>query len=432
MNRAPVHPGGVGRVEKGEVTTRTLLTGSHATATHALQAKREDLFSPLMINIGPSHPAMHGTIRIAALLEGEIIRDADVQVGFLHRGFEKECEQRLYNQDVIYTDRLNYVSPMICNVGFCLAVESLLQVEVPDRCKYLRVIASEISRISDHLTNIGAFSMELGALTIFLYLIKARELMYDLHEALCGARVTTNYCRVGGVAADMPKGFADQCRRSFAAVRQILAETHELATRNPLFVQRLRGTGVIGRKEAISLGVTGPILRATGVPYDVRKDQPYLVYDRLAFEVPVAEEGDNLARYLIRMEEIEQSMRLVEQSLEQMPDGLYYVDDPAVFLPPKEEVYGSIEGLMSHFKLIMPGHGVRVPAGETYVAVEGGTGELGFYIVSDGSEKPYRVHCRSPGFVNMGALREMIIGGYVADLVPTFGSVNMIGGETDR
>lgn len=388
--------------------------------------------STFELQIGPSHPAMHGTIRIVAQLDGETIRDADVQVGYLHRGFEKECEQRSYNQDIIYTDRLNYVSPMLNNVGFCLAVEKLLGLEVPPRCKTIRVIGCEISRIADHLTNIGAFSMELGALTIFTYALKARELMYDLHEALCGARVTTNFSRVGGVAHDLPEGFEDLCAKAFSKTRRILSDIEELATRNAIFLKRLQGTGVISQELALSHGFTGPLLRATGVPYDLRKTDPYLAYGELDFEVPVGRHGDNYDRYLVRMEEVRQSMRLVEQALQKMPEGLYYIDDPAIFLPPKSAVYGSIEGLMAHFKLIMPGHGLRVPRGEVYSAVEGANGELGFYIVSDGTERPYRVHCRAPSFILMGGLREMARGGQVADLVPTFGSVNMIGGECDR
>jgi NADH:ubiquinone oxidoreductase subunit D/NADH:ubiquinone oxidoreductase subunit C len=435
----------------------------------------------MMLNVGPAHPAMHGIIRIVAKLDGERVRDAEVEIGYLHRGFEKMAEVVDFNGVIPYTDRLNYVSPLINNMGYCMAVEKLLGVSVPERCHYIRVILSEISRITDHLTCVGASAMELGAFTVFLYMIKAREYLWELVESATGARLTVSYGRVGGVKADLPEGFAPACHSAFAATRKVLAEANGLLTRNRIFMDRMNGTGVIGAAEAISYGITGPFLRATGADYDVRKDCPYAVYDRLPFDVPVGSRGDNMDRYLVRMEEMEQSMRIVEAALRDMPTGPVQADveagrpmpaagmvdlakvgdiaaisgrsaapDPTlegsgrdrypsiatgerrVFLPPKEDTYGNIEGLMQHFKLVMYGHGVRPPHGEVYFPVEGGNGELGFYVVSDGAACAYRVRVRPPCFAIMSALPKLLIGDMVADIIPTFGSVNMIGGELDR
>jgi NADH-quinone oxidoreductase subunit D len=449
----------------------------------------------MLLNVGPAHPAMHGIIRIVVRLDGERIRDADVEIGYLHRGFEKMAETVDYNGVMPYTDRLNYVSPLINNMGYCMAVEKLLGIAVPERCHYIRVILSEISRLTDHLTCVGATAMELGAFTVFLYMIKAREYLWELVEMVTGARLTVSYCRVGGVKGDLPDGFADGCRKAFEETRRVLAEADALLTRNRIFVDRMSGTGRISAEDAISYGITGPFLRGCGVDYDVRKDCPYAVYDRLDFDVPVGTRGDNFDRYLVRMEEMHQSMRIVEQALRDIPPGPFLttpdtglvpttrasnaselgpaipaaemvdqakvgnikaiadaraITDPTldgatkplhvhiaaaekrVFLPPKEDTYGNIEGLMQHFKLVMYGHGVRPPKGEVYFPVEGANGELGFYVVSDGSSAPYRVRVRPPCFAIMSALPKLLIGDMMADLTPTFGSVNMIGGELDR
>lgn len=384
----------------------------------------------IVLNIGPSHPAMHGIIRIIAKIEGERVVDSDVEIGYLHRGFEKTCENVTYNQVVPYTDRLNYVSPLINNVGYALAVEKLMGLDVPERCKYIRVIASELSRITDHLTCIAANAMELGAFTIYFYLIKSREELYQVIDELSGGRITTNFTRIGGVTRDLPEGFRERVSAVFKNLKTALAETHRLLTRNRIFMDRMCGTGVISKEDAIALSFTGPVLRSTGVPYDVRKAQPYLVYDRFDFDIPVGSKGDNYDRYLVRMEEMNQSMRIVEQALDQIPEGPIQINDNGVTLPPKNEVYGSIEGLMAHFKLIF--EGVKPPKGEVYFAVEGANGELGFYIVSDGSGKPYRLRVRPPCFALMQGLSKMINGGYVADIIATFGQINMIAGECER
>jgi NADH-quinone oxidoreductase subunit D len=434
----------------------------------------------LTVGVGPAHPAMHGIIRILTELDGEVIRKADVEIGYLHRAFEKDCEVGGYNNAIPYTDRLNYVSPLINNFGYASAVEKLLGIDVTERCKYIRVIMSEISRICDHLTCVGASAMELGAFTVFLYMIKAREFLWELVEDVTGARLTISYGRVGGVKADLPDGFTEKTRHAFKQVREVLDEVHRLLTGNRIFMDRMVGVGALSRDETVAYAITGPLLRAVGVPYDVRKAQPYYVYDRIEFEVPTRPEGDNYARYLVRMAEMEQAMRIVEQALDAIPGGAINVDfegrplDPAsyvdqgkqgkteglllipltlspnlqgqdraaqarvnvgdkrVVLPPKETTYGSIEGLMNHFMLVMEGYGIRPPAGEAYFPVEGANGELGFYVVSDGGDRPYRVRCRPPCLMPMAALPRMIENEMVADLVPTFGSVNMIGGELDR
>ena len=435
----------------------------------------------MLLNVGPAHPAMHGIIRIVAKLDGEQIEDAEVEIGYLHRGFEKMAETVDYNGVMPYTDRLNYVSPLINNMGYCMAVEKLLGISVPERCHYVRVILSEISRLSDHLTCVGATAMELGAFSVFLYMIKAREYLWELVEKVTGARLTVSYCRVGGVKADLPDDFAEPCRKAFEETRKVLAEADGLLTRNRIFTDRMTGTGVISVDDAVGYGITGPFLRASGADYDVRKDCPYAVYDRIPFDVPVGSKGDNMDRYLVRMEEMQQSMRIVETALADIPPGPVMVnpetgrpipaaqmvdlakagdiraisgrpavvdptlegasraeypsiaaDEKRVVLPAKEDTYGNIEGLMNHFKLVMLGHGLRPPKGEVYFPVEGANGELGFYVVSDGDGRPYRVRVRPPCFAIMSALPHLLVGGMMADMVPTFGSVNMIGGELDR
>jgi len=434
----------------------------------------------MLLNVGPSHPAMHGVIRLIMELDGEKIKDVEVEIGYLHRAFEKMCETVMYTQCFPYTDRLNYVSPLINNVGFALTVEKLLGIDIPERAKYIRVIMSEISRVTDHLTCIGASAMELGSMSVFLYMIKAREFLWELVEEITGARLTISYVRIGGVKADLTEGFVDKTFQKIAEVRKVLIEADELLTRNRIFFDRMKGLGKISREDAIAYGITGPFLRSTGVNYDVRKASPYLVYDKLDFEVPLGTQGDNLDRYFVRMAEMEQSLRIIEQCFQQIPDGPIAADltgavipaaqmvdsakmgqteglmedevslDPTlqggtkkyydainanrkdIVLPAKENTYGNIEGLMNHFKLVMYGHGIRPPVGEAYFPVEGANGELGFYIVSDGRDNPWRVRVHPPCFPIMAALPKCLIGEMMADLVPTFGSVNMIAGELDR
>ncbi len=382
------------------------------------------------LQMGPSHPASHGTVKFDLKLDGERVQDCDVEIGYLHRGFEKMCEQGTWTQCFPYTDRLNYASPLLNNVGFALAVEKLLGVQITERCQYLRVIMSEISRIADHLTCLGMAASEVGAVTVGFLTIESRELLYDLIEAVTGARVTVNWCRVGGVATDLPDDFKGRLSAAFDSLDAVMMDCDKLLTRNRVFIDRMSNVGALPPEELISYGVTGPLLRASGVPYDLRKREPYLVYDRFDFEIPTGERGDNYDRFNVRFREIYQAKRIVEQAVAQLPEGPVMIDDPRIVLPPKERVYNSIEGLMNHFKLIM--EGIKIPAGEAYQAVEGGNGELGFYVVSDGSGRPYRVRVRPPCFLAMGALNKMLIGHMIPDIIVTFGMINMIGGECDR
>ena len=380
--------------------------------------------------MGPSHPSTHGTVKITLKLDGERITDSQIEVGYLHRGFEKECEAGEYHQAIPYTDRLNYASPMINNVGYCLAVEKLFGIEAPPRAQYVRTIASELSRMGDHFTCIGAGALELAAMTPFLYCVEAREHIWDLHEALCGARVTTNYVRVGGLQRDLPPGFQDLCRQKVREAFALFADVDALLTRNPIFRERMEGTGKLPAAALVAYGVTGPLLRAAGVALDLRRSQPYLVYDRLDFDVPVGTTGDNYDRYLVRVEELRQSARMVEQCLKDLPEGPVDIDDHRLRWPAKSKVFNRMEELIDQFKLVT--EGMRPPAGEVYHAVEGANGELGFYLVSNGSGRPWKCRCRAPSFSNTQAMRDMIQGALLADVVPTFDMINMIGGECDR
>jgi len=395
------------------------------------QASLELDADPMRLNMGPSHPAMHGTIRMVMDLDGENLISLDVQPGYLHRGFEKSCERGTWAQVFPYADRLNYVSPMLNNVGWSLAVEKLLGIEVPERCQYYRVVLGELSRIADHFTCNGASAMELGAFTPFLWLLKVRDWVWDILERETGARMTHSFGRIGGMAAPPTSNFKDDVRQLIPEIFKVVKETEIMLLRNRIFLDRMQGVGVLTKEQALSYGCTGPVARSTGIPYDVRKDHPYLVYDRFDFDVPIGEDGDNWDRFMVRLEEIRQSVRIIEQALEQMPDdGPVNVDDPLIVYPDKQEVYTTIEATIAHFKLVM--EGLRVPKGEVYSFTEGGNGELGFHIVSDGSGTPYRVRVRPPCWYNLAASREMLLGGMIADIIPTFGSVNMIGGECDR
>ena len=386
----------------------------------------------MTLNMGPSHPAMHGTVRIVLTVDGETVVKSDVQPGYLHRCFEKESEHATYTQIFPYTDRLNYVSPMINNVGYAMAVEKLLGLtnKLPKRAEYIRVIVSEVSRITDHLTCIGASAMELGAFTPFLYLLKCREWLYGLLEKVSGARLTHSYVRVGGVSKDLPEGWLAELEFTLTKIEASLIECEAMLNNNKIFRDRMAGIGKLTREEAIATGCTGPIARACGLDYDVRKDYPYSVYPELEFDVPVGTTGDCFDRYLVRIEELKQSIRILRQCQKQIPDGPIMVDDHRVALPPKTDTYNTIESMIRHFKHIFDG--IKVPPGESYTFVEGGNGELGFYIVADGSGRPYKCYCRSPSFVHLATAGKLIHGHLIADIVPIFGMINMIGGECDK
>jgi NADH-quinone oxidoreductase subunit D len=386
---------------------------------------------PMRLNMGPSHPAMHGTIRMVLDLDGEVIKNLDIQPGYLHRGFEKSCERGTWTQVYPYADRLNYVSPMLNNVGFSLAVEKLIGIQVPERCKVYRVILGELSRITDHLTCNGAMAMELGAFTPFLWMIKVRDWVWDILEKETGARMTHSFGRIGGMAQPPTETLKQDIRDILPEVERVLVESEALLVRNRIFLDRMQDVGKLSQAQALSIGVTGPMLRATGIDYDVRKANPYSGYDTYDFEIPIGHDGDTFDRFMVRMEEMRQSCRILAQAIERLADdGPINVDDPRIILPPKEEVYTTIEATIAHFKLVM--EGVKPPRGDVYGYTEGGNGEIGYYIVSDGSGTPYRVRCRPPSFINLKAAEVMIRGTMIADIVPVFGSVNMIGGECDR
>jgi NADH-quinone oxidoreductase subunit D len=384
----------------------------------------------VIVNIGPSHPATHGTIQIVAELSGERVIRTDLHCGYLHRGFEKECESHTWHNLIPYVDRLNYCSALINDFAYCEAVEKLMGIEITPRCRYLRTLLAEYSRIADHLTCIAAALMELGAMTAFLYLVTIRDYIYEHLADLTGARVTYSYGRIGGLAHDLPEGWLERLEQILVEMDTFTGRVHGLVDRNRIFIDRMRDVGVLTAAEAVNWGFTGPILRSTGAPRDLRKDTPYLAYAELDFEVPVGIKGDNYDRYYVRMREIDESAHMIRQLVELLPDGPLCVDDRRCTFPDKKLVYTQIESLINHFKLVMDGP--QVPPGEVYSAHEGANGELGFYLVSVGGGVPWKVHCRSPSFVHMGGAHRMLDGYQLADVVPTFGSINMIGGECDR
>lgn len=390
----------------------------------------EDVFETVTLNMGPSHPAMHGTLRTVLRLDGETIVAAESECGYLHRCFEKMSESHTYSQVIPYTDRLNYCSPMINGNGYARAVELMLGVEIPPRAKAVRTVLSEFSRIMDHLVCIGANLVDLGGLTNFWYAFQGREQIYSLLEACCGARLTSSYARIGGLSNDVPANFVEWCRTLVASVRKQIDDVDVLVTNNRIIHKRLRGTGLVTKAQALAWGFTGPCLRASGVPYDVRKDKPYDWYGEVDFDVPIMTDGDNYARYLVRMEEMRQSLRIIEQVIAKLPGGPIVSDDYRVVLPPKEMVYNEMEALIYHFKVVF--EGIKVPAGEIYSSTEGGNGELGYSIVSDGSGSPYRVKVRPPCFPLFAAFEKIIIGGMMSDAVATIGLLNIIAGELDR
>ena len=387
---------------------------------------------PMVLNFGPQHPATHGTLRIVVELDGETVLKAVPHLGYLHTGFEKLGEYQDYNQFIVVTDRMNYLSPLSNNFGYVLAVEALLGIRVPKRCEYIRVILAELSRIADHLVWLGMGALDLGAFTVMLYGFEQRELLYNIFEKTTGARLTTSYTRVGGLLRDVYDGFEADVRAFIRDFPKKLREVHTLLTRNRIWMDRTKEVGVVSTEGAIDYGLTGPCLRGSGVDWDLRKAQPYSSYEDFQFDVPVGANGDVYDRYLVRMEEMAQSARIVEQALSKLPGGPVNVENFKITLPPKADAYGHIEGLIHHFKLIMEGHGIQPPKGEVYRATESPNGELGFYIVSDGSGQAYRIRIRPPSFLHFQVVPHMIEGGMVSDIVAVLGSLNIIAGELDR
>ncbi|MCU0962061.1 MAG: NADH dehydrogenase (quinone) subunit D [Pirellulaceae bacterium] len=385
------------------------------------------------LNFGPQHPATHTTLRILLTLDGERVVDAVPDIGYLHSGFEKIGEHLDYNQYVTVTDRMNYISPMANNVAWHHAVEKLLGIELTPRCQYLRVIIAELARISDHLLCVGAMGLDVGAFTFFLYGFYERERIYDIFEALCGARFTNSYTRVGGVMHDITPGTVEKIRDFLARFPATLEDMERLLTRNRIFVDRTQGVGVLTREEAINRGASGPVARASGVTRDLRKDEPYLAYRDFDFQVCCSRAGDCYARYLVRIHEMRESLRIVHQALENLPAGPVNVGiDRRVNLPDKSRVYQTIEGTITHFELVMSNRGFTVPCEEAYGAVEAPNGELGFYVVGDGSNVAYRARCRPPSFVHFALFPHLIRGHTLSDVVAVLGSLNIIAAELDR
>ena len=384
----------------------------------------------MLLNLGPQHPATHGVLRLVVELDGEVVIRVIPHVGYLHSGFEKLGEYRHYNQIVPLTDRMDYLAPMANNVCLALAVEKLMGIEITERCTVLRVIACEISRIISHLVWLGTTGIDIGAITPFLWMFQEREKFYNLQEAWTGARLTTSLTRVGGLMADIPHGFEADLRAHCRSLLSVMAEVDRVLTRNGIWAGRTQGIGVLTADEAINMSLSGAMLRASGVAYDVRKDRPYLNYETYDFEVPVGEHGDVYDRYLVRMEEMRQSTRILLQALDRLPDGPINVADPRVILPHKARAMNDMESMIHHFKQIM--EGVAAPVGEAYLGVENPRGELGYYFVSDGTAKPVRWRIRPPAFINLAALPKMSEGHLLSDLIAINASVDIVMGEVDR
>jgi NADH-quinone oxidoreductase subunit D len=386
--------------------------------------------SSMLINMGPQHPATHGVLRLVLELDGETVVRCIPHIGYLHSSFEKLGEYRDWNQIVPLTDRMDYLAPLIYNCAYVMAVEKMMGVEVTERCKVVRVICMELDRIFSHLLWLGTWAIDVGAFTPFLYAFQEREKVYTLHDAFVGARITTSATRVGGMMADIPEGWAEGVRTFVNELPRTLDEIDTLLATNGIHLGRTQGVGVISGEDAINCGFSGPNLRASGVPYDVRKDRPYYDYESYDFEVPVGEYGDCYDRYMVRMEEMRQSCRILHQALDRLPEGPINVDDPRVILPSKTDLMNDMESMIHHFKLVMDG--VQAPPGESHFSVEGSKGELGMYVVSDGGPKPVRWRVRPPSFVNLSVIPKLVEGSLLADVIVVNASLDIVLGEIDR
>ena len=384
----------------------------------------------MLINLGPQHPATHGVLRLVLELDGETVVRCIPHIGYLHSSFEKLGEYRYWNQIVPLTDRMDYLAPLIYNCAYVMAVEKMMGVEVTERCKVVRVICMELDRVFSHLLWLGTWAIDVGAFTPFLYAFQERERVYQLHDAFTGARITTSATRVGGMMADIPEGWAEGVREFANTLPETLDEVEALLATNGIHLGRTQGVGMISGEEAINSGLSGPNLRASGVPYDLRKDNPYYDYESYDFEVPIGEHGDCYDRYMVRMEEMRQGCRLLRQALDRLPDGPINVDDPRIVLPSKTDCMSDMESMIHHFKLVMDG--VKAPPGESYFAVEGSKGELGMYVVSDGGSKPVRWRVRPPSFINLSAIPKLVEGGLLADVIVVNASLDIVLGEIDR
>ena len=384
----------------------------------------------MTLNMGPQHPSTHGVFRVVLEMDGELVDSAEPHIGFLHTGIEKTSEAKRYVHVIPMTDRLDYLSPPGNNLAFCLTVEKLLQTDVPERAKFLRVIMCELARMASHLVWLATHALDIGAMTIFLYCWREREMILDLNEEISGVRMMTSYIRLGGVAQDSTPGWLQSVRNFIEYFPAKIDEYERLLTHNPIWLDRTQNIGVMSREEAINWSMSGPVLRASGVNWDLRKQRPYSGYENFEFEVPTGKNGDIYDRYLVRVAELRQSREIVKQALKKLPTGPYKVDDNKISLPNRKTLKSSMEALIHHFKLVS--EGVSVPKGETYVPVEGPRGEVGFYIISDGSNVPSRVKLRAPSFMAIPGMCKMMEGCFIADVVGIIGSIDIVMGEVDR
>ena len=402
-----------------------------ATST-LLQARPEEGSGDrtMVLNMGPQHPSTHGVLRLVIEIDGETVTRVVPDIGYLHTGIEKTCEAKFYQQVVPMTDRIDYLSPMTNNLCYCLAVEKLIGIEIPERAIYLRVLLNELTRLNSHLVWLGTHAMDIGALTVFLYTFREREEILRIFEMVSGQRMMTSYFRVGGIALEPPLDFFDRVRNLLKILPEKIDEYQNLLTGNPIWVGRLKGVGHLSAADAIALGVTGPPLRASGVDWDLRRDMPYSGYEKFQFRVPISNDGDVWARYVVRLEEMRESVKIAQQALDGMPGGPIKADAPKIVLPDREKMKTQMESLIYHFKIVT--EGFQVPAGEVYQAVESPRGEMGYYVVSAGTAKPYRVHMRNPSFATLQALQTMCAGRLIADVVAVIGSIDIVLGEIDR
>ncbi len=384
----------------------------------------------MVLNMGPQHPSTHGVLRLVLEIDGEIIVRLYPEIGYLHTGVEKTCEAKFYQQVVPLTDRLDYLSPMANNLCYCLAVERLLGLEIPERAEWMRVLLGELTRLNSHLVWLGTHAMDIGALTVFLYTFREREDILRIFEHVAGQRMMTSYFRVGGLSMEPPLDFFDRVQAFIKTFPEKIDEYSNLLTGNPIFINRLKGVGYLSPADAIALGVTGPPLRASGVDFDLRRDRPYSGYEKFQFKVPTSTVGDTWARYIVRLEEMRESVKIIQQALDGMPEGPVKADAPKIVLPDREKMKTQMEALIHHFKIVT--EGFNVPAGEVYQSIESPRGQMGYYVVSDGTAKPYRVHMRNPSFATLQALETMCQGRLLADVVAVIGSIDIVLGEIDR
>jgi NADH-quinone oxidoreductase subunit D len=400
--------------------------------TPILEAPRAEGSSDqhMVLNMGPQHPSTHGVLRLVLEIDGEIVVRLYPEIGYLHTGIEKTCEAKFYQQVVPLTDRVDYLGPLANNLCYCLAVEKLLQLEIPERAQWIRVLLTELTRINSHLIWLGTHAMDIGALTVFLYTFREREDILRIFEMVSGQRMMTSYFRIGGLAMEPPLDMFDRIQTFVSGFGEKIDEYSNLLTGNPIFANRLKGVGYLSGEDAIALAVTGPILRASGVDFDVRRDMPYSSYEKFQFKVPTSTVGDCWARYLIRLEEMRESVKIIQQALDGMPGGPIKANAPKIVLPDREQMKTQMEALIHHFKIVT--EGFAVPAGEVYQSIESGHGIMSYYVVSDGTAKPYRVHMRYPGFASLQALETMCQGRMLADVVAVVGSIDIVLGEIDR